>query len=54
MQHGLHHRWPSAETKRFIESLPFPLTEDQSKSVDIIMARTKAGEGLHALVTGDA
>ena len=43
----------STETKRFIESLPFPLTEDQSKSVDIIMARTKAGEGLHALVTGD-
>ena len=43
----------SGETRRFIESLPFPLTEDQAKAVDTIMARTKTGEGLHALVTGD-
>lgn len=43
----------SAKTKQFIESLPFPLTEDQAKAVDTIMTRAKTGEGLHALVTGD-
>jgi len=43
----------SEKTREFIASLPFPLTADQDKAVNTIIDKTKVGEGLQALITGD-
>lgn len=43
----------SDKTKGFIQSLPFPLTTDQQKAIDIVMEATAGEEPLNAMVSGD-
>lgn len=42
-----------ARTEEFIQSLPYPLTVDQRKAIDIIADGAKSATGLNALITGD-
>ena len=40
-------------TRAFIKTLPFPLTADQQKTIDIIISEAQKGNRIHSLVSGD-
>lgn len=41
------------KTRTFIKTLPFPLTADQQKTIDIIISEAQKGHRIHSLVSGD-